>query len=172
VHRAGELRHLKRFLRELHQLSHETFTNHDHSNTLDLFQEMSLAAKSQKGLLRDPKVLPAETMIEMATIRGAKAVGLDKEIGSLEVGKKADFIAILTKNLHQLPVYDPVSTIVHATNARDVNHVVINGKVLLKDGCLTTLDEDEVIKDALKAGKDVLERSGLASQVHSSWPLE
>jgi cytosine/adenosine deaminase-related metal-dependent hydrolase len=133
---------------------------------------MSLAAKSQKGLLRNPKVLPAETMIEMATIRGAKAVGLEDQIGSLEIGKKADFIAIKVKNLHQLPMYDPVSSVVHATNARDVNHVVVDGKVLVKDGCLVTLDEDEVIREALKAGKDVLERSGLTNQVRSSWPAE
>lgn len=133
---------------------------------------MSLAAKSQKGLLRDPKVLPAETMIEMATIRGAKAVGQEDQIGSLEIGKKADFIAIKVQNLHQLPVYDPVSSIVHATNARDVNHVVVDGKVLLRDGCLVTLDEGEVIREAVKAGKNVLDRSGIASQVHSSWPAE
>lgn len=133
---------------------------------------MSLAAKSQKGLLRDPKVLPAETMIEMATIRGAKAVGLEDQIGSLEVGKKADFIAVKMKNLHQLPVYDPVSTIVHATNARDVNHVVVDGKVLVHDGCLVSLDEDEVIHEALTAGRNVLERAGLANKIHSRWPAE
>lgn len=133
---------------------------------------MSLAAKSQKGLLRDPTVLPAETMIEVATIRGARAVGLEDQIGSLEVGKKADFIAIKVKNLHQLPVYDPVSSVVHATNARDVNHVVVDGKVLVQNGCLMTLDEDEVIREALKAGKDVLERADLADKVHSSWPAE
>jgi cytosine/adenosine deaminase-related metal-dependent hydrolase len=111
-------------------------------------------------------------MIEMATIRGAKAVGLEDQIGSLEVGKKADFIAIKVQNLHQLPIYDPVSSVVHATNARDVNHVVVDGKVLLKNGCLTTLDEGEVIREGLKAGKSVLERSGLANQVHSRWPAE
>jgi cytosine/adenosine deaminase-related metal-dependent hydrolase len=142
------------------------------SNTLDLFQEMSLAAKAQKGLHRDPKILPAETMIEMATIRGAEAVGLQHKIGSLEVGKQADFIAIKLKNLHQLPVYDPVSTIVHATNARDVDLVVVDGKVLVQDGSLTTMTEEEVISEALKAGKDVLERANLANCVQSRWPAE
>jgi cytosine/adenosine deaminase-related metal-dependent hydrolase len=133
---------------------------------------MSLAAKAQKGLHRDPKILPAETMIEIATIRGAEAVGLQDKIGSLEVGKQADFIAIKLKNLHQLPVYDPVSTIVHATNARDVDLVVVDGKVLVEAGSLTTMNEEDVISEALKAGKDVLERANLTNEVHSHWPAE
>ena len=133
---------------------------------------MSHAAKLQKGLHRDPKLLPAETMIEMATIKGAKAVGLDDQIGSLEIGKKADFIAIKLKHLHQLPCYDPVSTVVHATNARDVDHVVVDGKLIVKDGELMTMNEQQVIEQALKAGKEVLERAGLANKVHSSWPSE
>lgn len=146
---------------------------HSHiSNTLDLFQEMSLAAKAQKGLHRDPKLLPAETMIEMATIRGAEAVGLQGQIGSLEIGKKADFIAIKLKELHQLPSYDPVSTVVHATNARDVNLVVVDGKVLVEEGSLKTMNETEVISEALKAGKDVLERANLADCFRSRWPAE
>lgn len=142
------------------------------SNKLDMFQEMSLAAKAQKGLHRDAKLLPAETMIEMATIRGAEAVGLEDSIGSLEIGKKADFIAIVLKNLHQLPVYDPVSTVVYATNAGDVSLVVVDGRVLVQEGVLVTMDEEEVITEALKAGKDVLERAGLTDVVHSRWPAE
>ncbi|EXJ86301.1 hypothetical protein A1O3_03252 [Capronia epimyces CBS 606.96] len=142
------------------------------SNTLDLFQEMSLAAKLQKGLHLNPKLLPAETMIEMATIKGAEAVGLVDKIGSLEIGKQADFIGIKVENLHQVPTYDPVSTVVHATNARDVKLVVVNGKVTVENGQLTTMDEAEVIREGIKAGKAVLSRANLADDIHGSWPLE
>jgi cytosine/adenosine deaminase-related metal-dependent hydrolase len=132
---------------------------------------MSLAAKAQKGLHENPKLLPAETMIEIATINGAKAVGLENLIGSLEKGKKADFIAIELKNLHQLPVYDPVSTLVHATNARDVQLVVVDGKILVERGELTTMVEKEVIQEAIKAGTAVLQRAGLTSKVKGQWPI-
>lgn len=132
---------------------------------------MSLAAKSQKGLHCDPKILPAETMIEIATINGARAVGLADQIGSLEIGKKADFIGIELRNLHQLPVYDPVSTVVHATNARDVKLVVVDGKVLVEGGELQTMNEAEVVAEAIKAGKAVLDRADLADKVQGRWPI-
>lgn len=133
---------------------------------------MSIAAKAQKGLLCDPKVLPAETMIEMATLNGARAVGLEDQIGSLEIGKKADFIGIKIANLHQVPIYDPVSSIVHATNARDVSLVVVDGKILVEHGQLTTMDEAQVVREAIKAGQDVLSRANLADQVAGPWPVE
>ena len=128
------------------------------NNMLDLFQEMRLAAMIHKGSTRDPKVVSAEEALEMATIHGAKALGLDGKggIGSLEVGKKADFVGIPLKRAHQVPNYDPVATVVYATNAGDVSLVVIDGRVVVENGILQTMDEDQVMKEGIAAGKAVI----------------
>ncbi|CZR63597.1 probable atrazine chlorohydrolase/guanine deaminase [Phialocephala subalpina] len=141
------------------------------NNTLDLFQEMRLAAWIHKGYNLDPKVVSAEEALEMATINGAKALGLDGTIGSLEVGKKADFVGIKLKRAHQVPNYDPVATIVYSTNAGDVDLVVVNGKVVVKDGKLTTIDEATTMKEGIAAGAAVISRSGLAKVIVPKWPV-
>ncbi|RDW89287.1 putative atrazine chlorohydrolase deaminase [Coleophoma cylindrospora] len=143
------------------------------NNMLDLFQEMRLASWIHKGYNLDPKVVSAEEALEMATINGAKALGLDGAggIGSLEIGKKADFVAIKLKRAHQVPNYDPVATVVYATNAGDVDLVVVDGKVLVQDGKLLSMDEEAVMKDGILAGKAVIERAGLAKEIVPKWPV-
>ncbi|TVY54012.1 Uncharacterized protein LSUE1_G010266 [Lachnellula suecica] len=141
------------------------------NNTLDMFQEMRLAAIIHKGHTRDPKVVSAEQALEMATINGAKAVGLDKEIGSLEVGKKADFVGIELKKAHQIPNYDPVATVVYATSAGDVDLVVVDGKVVVEKGVLKTMDEKQVMEEGIKAGREVIKRAGLDKTIVPKWPV-
>lgn len=143
------------------------------NNMLDLFQEMRLAAIIHKGHSRDPKVVSAEEALEMSTINGAKALGLDGEggIGSLEIGKKADFVGIPLKRAHQVPNYDPVASIVYATSAGDVSLVVVDGKVVVENGVLKTMDEDQVMRDGITAGKAVIKRSGLESTIVPKWPV-
>ena len=143
------------------------------NNMLDLFQEMRLAAMIHKGSTRDPKVVSAEEALEMATIHGAKALGLDGKggIGSLEVGKKADFVGIPLKRAHQVPNYDPVATVVYATNAGDVSLVVIDGRVVVENGILQTMDEDQVMKEGIAAGKAVIKRAGLETTIVPKWPV-
>ncbi|TVY30820.1 Uncharacterized protein LHYA1_G000353 [Lachnellula hyalina] len=143
------------------------------NNMLDLFQEMRLAALIHKGNTRDPKVVSAEEVLEMGTIKGAKALGLDGEggIGSLEIGKKADFVGIELKKAHQIPNYDPVATVVYATSAGDVDLVIIDGKVVVEKGILKTMDEAKVMEEGIIAGRAVIKRSGLEKNIVPKWPL-
>ncbi|UCF94964.1 MAG: amidohydrolase [Desulfobacterales bacterium] len=115
------------------------------NNNLDLFQEMDLAAKLHKADTLDPTVLNARTVLEMATIGGARALGLETAIGSLEIGKQADVIVIDTRRPHLVPLYHPASHLVYSANGADVKDVVVAGRILVKDRELTNLDLAELL---------------------------
>lgn len=119
------------------------------NNNLDCFQEMRLA-----GLIQRPKygvqALSAKTIFEMATLNGAKTLGMENDIGSLEVGKKADMVIIDRTQLHSSPNGDPYTTLVYAAHASDVRTVFVNGRRVVADGKLLTVNEDEVRKQAKK----------------------
>jgi len=117
------------------------------NNRLDMFTEMRTAALIQKAL-RGPQALPALTALRMATIDGARALGLSREIGSIEVGKRADMILINLEGLHTTPRPDLVSTVVYAAEASDVDTVIIDGRVVMRERALNTLDERAVIEQA------------------------
>jgi 5-methylthioadenosine/S-adenosylhomocysteine deaminase len=117
------------------------------NNRLDMFTEMRTAALIQKALC-GPEALPALQALRMATIDGAHALGLGDEIGSIEEGKRADIALINLDRLHTTPRPDLVSTIVYAAQASDVETVIIDGRVVMRDGRLTTMDEREVIQNA------------------------
>jgi len=106
---------------------------------------MDTAAKLHKVHAMDPTVADAVTVLRMATIEGARALGLQDITGSLEIGKKADIIVIDTHKPHLTPIYNAVSTLVYAASGNDVTHSVINGKLVLADRKLLTLDLDEII---------------------------
>jgi 5-methylthioadenosine/S-adenosylhomocysteine deaminase len=127
------------------------------NNRLDMFTEMRMAALIQK-VLHGPRVMPAGTALRMATIGGAQALGLGDEIGSIEIGKRADIQVINLARLHTTPAPDPVSTVVYAAQASDVAFVVIDGKVVLRAGELTTLREQEVIMTASQEAKKLSNR--------------
>jgi 5-methylthioadenosine/S-adenosylhomocysteine deaminase len=110
------------------------------NNDLDMFEVMDLAAKLQKLARMDPTVLPAEQVVEMATSGGARALGLEKEIGSLEAGKRADLILVDVAGAHATPMYNPYSHLVYALKAADVRTSIINGKVVMRDRRVLTLD--------------------------------
>jgi len=95
-------------------------------------------------------------MLRMATIDGARALGLEKEIGTVEVGKRADLTLINLDTLHATPHPDPISTIVYAVEASDVDTVIINGRVVMRGGELTTLDEQAVLKQATEQSQRLL----------------
>jgi 5-methylthioadenosine/S-adenosylhomocysteine deaminase len=118
------------------------------NNSQDLFEEMDLAAKLQKVSRMDPRALPAKQVVEMATINGARALHMEKMIGSLETGKKADLILVNTEAPHAVPMYDVYSEIVYALKASDVRTVVIAGKIVMKDRQMLTLDEKEILAKA------------------------
>ena len=114
------------------------------NNDLDMFSEMRTAALLAKGVSADARACNIRQTIEMATINGARALGLGDEIGSIEVGKQADLIAIDMSAINTQPLYDPAAQIVYATNSRQVSHVWIAGKSQLRDFDLCHLDEDEI----------------------------
>ncbi|KUJ19678.1 5-methylthioadenosine/S-adenosylhomocysteine deaminase n1 [Mollisia scopiformis] len=147
-------------------------------NTYDMFREMHLAGIIHKGAKHDAGLVGAETVLEMATINGARALGLEKEIGSLEVGKKADFVVVNPSGLHTAPYLeehildggvDPMTTVVYSCTGADVEMVVVDGEVLVQDGKLVTMDGREVIAAARKSIKGIRERSGVKAVNRKGW---
>ncbi len=128
------------------------------NNDLNMWEEMDTVAKLHKVFTGDPKVISAQQAFEFATIRGAQALHLEKEIGSLEVGKRADILVINRDTLNQIPVYNIYSDLVYATKAADVETVIINGRLVMRDRRLLTLDETAVKADA-RAFRDKIIRS-------------
>ena len=116
------------------------------NNNLDMFLEMDTAAKLHKVATLDPTVMSAPAALRMATIDGARCLGLDKKIGSLEPGKLADLIIIDTAKPHLTPMYDPISHLVYAVNGADVQTVLINGRIVMENRRLLTLDVDALLK--------------------------
>jgi len=118
------------------------------NNNLDLFQEMDTAAKLDKVYRLDPTVMPSNVVLEMATLGGAKVLGLEREIGSLEVGKKADIIILDLHRPHLQPIYNIVSNLVYSATGADVRDVIIDGKLVMQDRKLLTIDEETVLQKA------------------------
>ncbi|MFQ3589583.1 MAG: amidohydrolase [Chloracidobacterium sp.] len=127
------------------------------NNDLDLFEEMDTAAKLHKVTHRDPTLVPALKALEMATIEGARAVHLADRIGSLEVGKLADFIVVDISTPRQLPNYNLYSTLVYATKSSDVETVVVHGKLLMRDRRMLTLDEASIRRETAAFRARILE---------------
>ncbi len=120
------------------------------NNDLDMLGEMRTAALLAKGVSGKADAIPAHIALEMATINGAKALGIDNLTGSLEIGKQADIAAIDLSNIESKPVYDPISQIVYATTREQITNVWVAGKQLLAGRKLTTLDENKLIATAEK----------------------
>jgi 5-methylthioadenosine/S-adenosylhomocysteine deaminase len=125
------------------------------NNDLDLMEEIDLAAKLQKITKMDPRALGAKSVVEMATIEGAKALHMEKEIGSLETGKKADIILISLDEPNAVPMYDVYAQLAYALKGSDVKTVVIGGQVVMRDKKLLTLNEAEILAKAREYGKKV-----------------
>jgi 5-methylthioadenosine/S-adenosylhomocysteine deaminase len=118
------------------------------NNDLDMWEEMRLASLLQKVDRMDPEVIPATTVLGMATSGGATAIGLGDSIGSLEVGKRADLIQVAFEDVHHVPTYDVVSHLVFVTDEQDVASVVVDGEVLMREREMLTIDTDRVAAEA------------------------
>jgi 5-methylthioadenosine/S-adenosylhomocysteine deaminase len=131
------------------------------NNNLDMFTEMRLAALLHKPRV-GPRGMPAARVLEMATLGGARALGLESELGSLEEGKRADITVVDLSGLHALPAdpMDVLSPLVYAARSNDVVHVLIDGRLVLKDRVLLTLDAQEVAANALRHAERVARRAG------------
>jgi cytosine/adenosine deaminase-related metal-dependent hydrolase len=146
-------------------------------NTYDMFREMHLAGILHKGANLNATLVGAETVLEMATINGARALGLEKEIGSIEVGKKADFV-VVNPGLGAAPWdeghveeggINPMTVVVYSCSGRDVEMVVVDGEVLLEGGKLVTVDEQAIVEDAKKSIRGIRERSGIKAASRKGW---
>lgn len=129
------------------------------NNNLDLFQEMKTASLLQKVRTLDPTVLPANKMLEMATINGATALGMEKEIGTIEVGKKADLVLVDMKKPHLSPYRNPISHLVYSAEGSDVSTVICDGEVLMREKEVLIMDEAEVLEMAENAAEDLISKS-------------
>ncbi len=120
------------------------------NNDFNLFEEMDLATKLQKVARMDPTALPAEAVFRMATIDGARALGMEKEIGSIEPGKRADLVFVSTSEPHAVPLYNVYSALVYSLKGSDVQHVVINGKLVVRSRQVLTVNPSVVLGAARK----------------------
>jgi 5-methylthioadenosine/S-adenosylhomocysteine deaminase len=131
------------------------------NNDLNMWEEMDTVAKLHKVFSGDPKVISAQQAFELATIRGAQALHLDKEIGSLETGKRADLLLIERDALNQIPLYNVYSDLVYATKSFDVQSVIINGRVVMQNRRLLTLNEPQIKKDAAVFREKIIKSLGI-----------
>ncbi len=121
------------------------------NNALDMLQDMKFAALLQKLRYMDPRSLPAKSVVRMATRGGAEALNLDKLIGSIEVGKKADITIIDTRKIRYLPVRDPYTALAYCSSGSDVKDVIVNGRIIVRDGELQTADLANIVGEFEKA---------------------
>jgi len=128
------------------------------NNTLDMFETMKIAALLQKLTYLNPTVLPAYEVLKMATVDGAKALGIDRNIGSLETGKRADIVLINLTKPHLKPLHNIYASIVYSARGSDVDTVIVDGKILMEKQQVKTLDEKVVMEEAEKTASDLLSR--------------
>src|SRR5215471_357450 len=131
------------------------------NNDLNLWEEMDTAAKLHKLISKDPKVVSAEQAFEMATIRGARAMHLEQEIGSIEKGKRADIAIVDLDDLNQTPFYNIYSDLVYSAKAGDVSTVIIEGRVVMRDRRLLTLNEETIKADARRYREKIVQSVGV-----------
>jgi cytosine/adenosine deaminase-related metal-dependent hydrolase len=139
------------------------------NNTYDMIRDLRMV--SYLANLREdaPTVIPAETVLEIATLNGARALGLQDLVGSIEAGKRADFILLNMDAPHLTPSWDPVSTIAYCAHGSDVDAVVIDGQIVMRGRKVRTLDEEAVVDEARRRAREVAQRAGL--DIGPRWPV-
>ena len=128
------------------------------NNSLDMFETLKIAALLQKLAYQNPTVMPAYEVLKMATINGAKALGIGESMGSLEVGKKADIVLIDLSKPHLKPLHNIYANIVYSAHGSDVDTVIVDGKILMENRQVKTLDEQAIMEKAEKTALDLLSR--------------
>lgn len=139
------------------------------NNTCDLLRDMRLAVLIHRVNTLSPIYPRAEEALEMATVNGAKAMGLSKDIGSLNAGKKADIILVNLKSCHAMPIQDPVSAVVWTATGNDVKTVLIDGKLVVENQNVLTINEQEILIKAQERAEGILQKSGV--KVKMKWPI-
>ncbi len=140
------------------------------NNSNDMIESLKLAALMQKVTHRDPTIMTAEKVLEMATIEGARAIGLDHEIGSLEIGKKADlFLFNPALDMKAIPMHNPVSTLVYSSGNKNVETVLVDGHVVMRDSCVVGIDEPSLALLGQKTADDLSLRAGTTHLKKRPW---
>lgn len=147
-------------------------TDHASSGTVDLVQEMRYCACSYKEIRLNPRVIPPEHAVEMATINGARGAGLADRIGSIELGREADFVLFDATVSEWQPLYNPVSNLVYSATGNTVKHVFVAGDPVVRDGRLVRIDQDEVMREVIQAGKRITGRLNMKQVMKLQWPVE
>ena len=130
---------------------------------------MYLAAILYKDGREDVTMVPAETAVELATRTGARALGMDDTIGSIEVGKRADLVLFDTKRPEWRTLFNPVNTLVYSADGRSVHTVIVDGRIVVRDHVPTFVDEWELIQEVQAIGSDMMKRAGV--EFLPRWPL-
>jgi len=125
------------------------------NNTLDMIQDMKIASLLQKLKYMDPSSLPARSVVRMATRGGAEALNLDHMIGSIEVGKRADIVVINTRKVRYQPIRDPYTALTYCGSGSDVRDVIVDGRIIVRDGVLQTIDLEKVLEEFERAVSDL-----------------
>lgn len=129
------------------------------NNNQDMIESMRAAAFLHKVHSLNPTIISAKDVMRMATINGAKALGLEAQLGSLEAGKKADIVIVNLKSPHISPVHDPIPSIVYSANGNDVDTTIVDGKILMEGRRILTLDEDKLVEEAQRVADDLVSRA-------------
>ena len=146
--------------------------DHASSGTVDLVQEMRYCACIYKETRLNPRVMPPEQAVEMATVNGARGAGLSHLIGSVEVGKAADFVLFDATASEWQPLYNPVSNLVYSATGNTAKHVFVNGDQVLRDGRLVNVDEAQLLQEVRRAGERITQRLGPQKLTKLAWPVE
>ena len=141
----------------------------NNSNLVETMRSMYLAAVLYKDGRQDVTMVPAETALEMATIQGARALGLDADIGSIEAGKKADLVLFDTRRPEWRTIFNPVNNLVYNADGRSVHTVIVDGRVVVEGGSPTFVDQWELIQKVQEMGADLMKRTGIT--VPQRWPM-
>jgi 5-methylthioadenosine/S-adenosylhomocysteine deaminase len=139
------------------------------NNSQDMIETLKMAALLQKGAAKDPSVINAQQVLDWATLGGAQILGLEDQIGSLEVGKQADLFVIAPNSAKVVPIHDPVATLVYSCGQENVEMTIANGVILMQDGIIQHLDEAEILRQCQEMSLALAERCGSDSKVKRTW---
>ncbi len=162
------------FIPELLEMGVKVCVGSDHacSGIVDLTTEMFLLSTAYKETRLDPAILAPEKVTEMATLNGAACALWQDEIGSLEVGKKADMAIYAVDTPDWLPLYNPISNLVYSAPGNTARTVIVDGAVVMDESRIQTLDEEALYEEVLKRQEHILEVTGLADAIRPRWPIE
>jgi 5-methylthioadenosine/S-adenosylhomocysteine deaminase len=147
-------------------------SDHASSGTVDLVQEMRYCACGYKEVRMNPRIMPPERALEMATINGARGAGLADRIGSIEIGKAADFVVFDASRPEWLPLYNPVSNLVYSATGGSVQHVFVGGTQVVDNGCPVFVDQDALIAEVRLAAGRIAGRLDMRKLLKLRWPVE